>query len=116
MATSGADNAPSGSKSNNGVPLSGSGPRKTNFGFHSVKRELYQLSHPYYIVNLILGTSFIFLRLVPPVCYYVFGKSGGKYIMYYIWTCPVRWVSQGYNISGFLFRSLDLVYDRIIFV
>lgn len=69
---------PSSSKANNGVS-SGPGPGKTaNSLFQSVKRELYQLAHPYYIVNLILGTSFLFLRLVPPICYYVFGKSGGE--------------------------------------
>lgn len=32
------------------------------------------------MINLLLGTSFLFLRLVPPVCYYVFGKSGGSEI------------------------------------
>ena len=65
-------------KVSNGAP-SGSGPRKTTTMFNSVKRELYQLAHPYYIINLILGLSFLCLRLIPPVCYYVFGNSGGKW-------------------------------------
>ena len=84
MTTSEGDSGPSGSQStsNNGrLPVSNSAPRKAKFGFHSIKREFYQLSHPYYIFNLVLCTSFIFLRLVKPVCYYVFGKSGGKYKM-----------------------------------
>lgn len=61
----------------NGAPP-GSGPRKATSMFNSVKRELHQLAHPYYIVNLILGLAFLCLRLIPPVCYYVFGNSGGK--------------------------------------
>ena len=64
-------------KANNGV-VTGPGPRKASSLLHTLKRELYQLAHPYYIINLILGTSFLFLRLVPPICHYVFGKSGGK--------------------------------------
>ena len=62
--------------SNGATP--GSGPRKATSMFNSVKRELHQLAHPYYIVNLILGLAFLCLRLIPPVCYYVFGNSGGK--------------------------------------
>ena len=62
--------------SNGATP--GSGPRKATSMFNSVKRELHQLAHPYYIVNLILGLAFLCLRLIPPICYYVFGNSGGK--------------------------------------
>ena len=78
MATTGSENADSNSAITNGV-LTGPGPRKSSSLLNSVKRELYQIAHPYYIINLILGTSFLFLRLVPPICHYVFGKSGGKF-------------------------------------
>ena len=77
MATESSDTNAGSNKLSNGAPP-GSGPRKATSMFNSVKRELYQLAHPYYIINLILGLSFLCLRLIPPVCYYVFGNSGGK--------------------------------------
>jgi len=79
MATESSDSNANSNKLTNGAPP-GSGPRKATSMFNSVKRELYQLAHPYYIINLILGLSFLCLRLIPPVCYYVFGNSGGSEI------------------------------------
>ena len=80
MATTESENAEIKSKTTNGV-LTGAGPGKSSSLLQSVKRELYQLAHPYYVVNLMLGLSFLCLRLIPPVCYYVFGTSGGKLIV-----------------------------------
>jgi len=42
---------------------------------NSVKGELRQLFHPYYIVNLLLAFSFLFLKLTKPFCEILF-KSG----------------------------------------
>ena len=85
MATTESENPEITSNATNGV-LTGPGPRKSSSLLNSVKRELYQLAHPYYLINLILGTSFLFLRLVPPICHYVFGKSGGKLnLIFTVW-------------------------------
>lgn len=46
----------------------------SKFG-NSVKRELYQLAHPYYWINLILCLSFVALRMIQPVCHYVFSQG-----------------------------------------
>ena len=80
MATTGSENSDINSTTTNGV-LTGPGPRKSSSLLNSVKRELYQIAHPYYIINLILGLSFLCLRLVPPICHYVFGNSGGKLLV-----------------------------------
>ena len=36
------------------------------------KGEIKQLFHPYYIVNLVLSFSFLFLKLTHPFCDYLF--------------------------------------------
>lgn len=36
------------------------------------KGEIKQLFHPYYIVNLVLSSSFLFLKLTHPFCDYLF--------------------------------------------
>lgn len=39
------------------------------------KGELRQLLHPYYIVNLVLATSFLFVKLTHPICDFFFAPS-----------------------------------------
>jgi len=41
----------------------------------SIKSDLRQLCHPYYLVNLMLGGSFLFLKLVHPICEYLFAPG-----------------------------------------
>ena len=39
------------------------------------KGEIKQLFHPYYIVNLVLSFSFLFLKLTHPFCDYLFAPG-----------------------------------------
>lgn len=42
---------------------------------NSAKREIHQLIHPYYWINLILCLSFLTLRLIDPICHWTFGDT-----------------------------------------
>jgi len=42
---------------------------------NAAKRELNQLVHPYYWINLILCLSFLGLRLIDPICHWTFGDT-----------------------------------------
>ena len=42
---------------------------------NAARREMHQLVHPYYWINLILCLSFIGLRLVDPLCHWTFGDT-----------------------------------------
>jgi len=57
------------------VELSAANFRKTFEFSERTKGELRQLFHPYYIVNLILAFSFIFLKLTRPFCEMLFNPG-----------------------------------------
>ena len=49
--------------------------RKTFEFTEKTKGELRQLIHPYYICNLILAFSFLFLKLTKPFCTMLFASG-----------------------------------------
>ena len=63
--------------------------RKTFEFSEKTKGELRQLIHPYYICNLILAFSFLFLKLTKPFCTMLFATGpvsqvdGSPVINYY---------------------------------
>lgn len=45
-------------------------------------RDLHKVCHPHYLINILLAFSFLFLKLVPPFCSYLFKECQLEHVCF----------------------------------